>query len=162
MVAESLSEAIVFSFTFIPAVFFVVVFTHLRLNEKRAREEAERLTAELERANRQLAAYAMQVEEMATTQERNRLAREIHDNLGHYLTVVNVQIEAARAVLAANPARAQDALAKAQKLTREGLTAVRQSVSTWRESPLDNQSLADAILGLTAEIRQAGIVAEFR
>ncbi len=150
-----------FTLTFSPAVLFVVVFTKVSINAQQAQKRAEELACELEGANRRLAAYAMQVGEMATTQERNRLAREIHDNLGHYLTVVNVQIEAARAVLAADPAKAQDALAKAQKLTREGLTAVRQSVSALRESPLDNQSLTEAILVLTAEIRQAGIVAEF-
>ncbi|MCZ7672704.1 MAG: histidine kinase [Chloroflexi bacterium] len=72
--------------SFSPAVFFVVVFTKLGKNEREARQRAEELTAELEPANRQLAAYAIQAEELATTQERNRLAREIHDNLGHYLT----------------------------------------------------------------------------
>ncbi|MFQ5436863.1 MAG: sensor histidine kinase, partial [Anaerolineae bacterium] len=144
LVTGSVEEAVGVSFAFVPAVFFVVVFTRLRLNEQQAREKAERLTGELEQANRQLAAYAVQAEEMATTQERNRLAREIHDNLGHYLTVVNVQIEAARTVLELDPAKARDSLAKAQKLTKEGLTAVRQSVSALRESPLDNQTLGDA------------------
>ncbi len=161
MITGSLGEAVGVSFAFIPAVFFVVVFTHLRLNEQRAREKAERLTDELEQANRQLAGYAFQAEEMATTQERNRLAREIHDNLGHYLTVVNVQIEAARVVLHSDPVKAKDALEKAQKLTKEGLTAVRQSVSALRESPLDDQTLVNAIQELAAETRRAGIVAEF-
>jgi signal transduction histidine kinase len=142
------------------AILFVIVFTKLRLNEHVAREKAEKLSDELEAANRQLSAYAIQAEELATTQERNRLAREIHDNLGHYLTVVNVQIEAARAVMATNPAKAQEAMAKAQELTQKGLTAVRQSVRELRESPLENRPLPDAVAALVAETQRAGIATE--
>ena len=142
------------------AILFVIIFTKLRLNEQLARERAEKLTDELEAANRQLSAYAIQAEELATTQERNRLAREIHDNLGHYLTVVNVQIEAARAVMVTNPAKAQAAMAKAQELTQKGLTAVRQSVRELRESPLENRPLPEAIAALVAETQSAGIATE--
>jgi signal transduction histidine kinase len=92
--------------------------------------------------------------------ERNRVAREIHDNLGHYLTVVNVQLEAAKIVMHSQPARAQDALDKAQALTQEGLAAVRHSVSALRESPLENRTLAEAIASLTAELRESGLVTE--
>ncbi|MFQ5398266.1 MAG: sensor histidine kinase [Anaerolineae bacterium] len=157
----SWENALSISLVFSPAVMFVAVLTNLRMNEQRERERVEQLTVELEGANRQLADYASQVEELATTKERNRLAREIHDNLGHFLTVVNVQLEAARAVLKHDPDKALDALEKAQKLTKEGLTAVRQSVSALRESPLDTQSLVDAITALTEETRSAGIVTGF-
>ncbi len=152
-------NAAVFSaLTFSPAILFVVTFTRLRLDEENARKRAEQLTADLEQANRQLAAYATQIEELAITQERNRLAREIHDNLGHYLTVVNVQIEAARLLMEGQPERAQDALAKAQRLTQEGLTAVRQSVSTLRESPIENKPLSEALSALVQESQTAGIL----
>src|SRR5262249_38185058 len=40
-----------------------------------------------------LAQYASSVEDVATLRERNRLARDIHDNLGHYLTAINIQLE---------------------------------------------------------------------
>ncbi len=161
LVTDDISQIPGLALVFIPAILFVVAFTEARLNEQRAREEAENLAQQLEKANRQLATYAGQVEELATIQERNRLAREIHDNLGHYLTVVNVQIEAARAVMAQNPEKALDALDKAQTLTRDGLTAVRQSVATLRESPVDSQSLIDAITALTDQTRSMGLVVEF-
>jgi signal transduction histidine kinase len=80
-------------------ILFLAVFAQMRLREQQARERAERLMAELEEANVQLTAYATQAQELAMTQERNRLAREIHDNLGHTLTIVNVQIEAAKAAM---------------------------------------------------------------
>jgi signal transduction histidine kinase len=144
------------------AVFFVAVFAQLRFDEQRARERAERLTLELEEANRQLAAYATQAEELAMTQERNRLAREIHDNLGHYLTIVNVQIEAAKVVMDSDPHRALAAMNKAQELTQKGLTRVRESVAALRESPVSNRSLDEAIASLVKEAQSSGIVTEFQ
>jgi len=144
------------------AIFFVVVFTQSRLNEQQARENAEQLMAELEEANVQLAAYATQAEELAMTQERNRLAREIHDSLGHYLTIVNVQIEAARVVMDSDPERAWDAINKAQDLTQKGLTRVRESVAALRESPVSNQPLHQAIASLVKETQNTGIVTAFK
>lgn len=155
-------SAFFFAISVSPAIFFVVVFTQQGQRERAARQQAERLTAELAAANHQLAAYAVQAEEMATTEERNRLAREIHDNLGHYLTVVNVQIGAARVLLTAEPERADAALDKAQTLTQEGLAAVRQSVAALRESPLAKRPLPDAIADLVREANNAGIVTEFQ
>jgi signal transduction histidine kinase len=152
-------EAYYYVLTIVPAIVFVVIFTRLVTSEQQARQDAEALTADLEEANRQLAAYSTQVDELARTKERNRLAREIHDNLGHYLTVVNVQIRAAQAVMAANPQKAQEALDKAQRLTQEGLDAVRQSVSALRESPLSGRSLDEAIKLLVEETESSGIVA---
>jgi signal transduction histidine kinase len=144
------------------AVFFVVVFAQLRLNEQHAREYAEDLMVELEQANLQLAAYATQAEELAVTQERNRLAREIHDNLGHYLTTVNVQIEAAKVVMDSEPELALDALNKAQELAQKGLTRVRESVAALRESPVSNRPLSEAITSLVEETQSTGIVTEFK
>lgn len=140
------------------AVVFVVAFAHLTQQAELAQKQSEMLAGELELVNRQLAAYAVQAEELATTQERNRLAREIHDNLGHYLTVINVQIQAAQMLMDKDPHRSALALEKAQQLTQDGLSAVRQSVSALRESPLGGRPLVEAIGLLIAEIRASGIV----
>jgi signal transduction histidine kinase len=144
------------------AIAFVAVFAQMRLNEQQARERAEQLMAELEKANVQLAAYATQAEELAMTQERNRLAREIHDNLGHTLTIVNVQIEAAKVVMDSDPTRALDAMNKAQELTQKGLTRVRESVAALRESPVSNRPLAEAIASLVKEAQSTGLVTELK
>jgi len=134
----------------------------MRLNEQQAREHAEQLMVTLEEANVQLAAYATQAEELAMTQERNRLAREIHDNLGHYLTIVNVQIEAAKVVMDSDPSRALDALNKAQELAQKGLVQVRESVAALRESPVSNRPLSEAIASLVQEAQSSGIITEFK
>ena len=143
-------------------ILFLAMFANMRLNEQQAREHTEKLMVELEQANVQLAAYATQAEELAMTQERNRLAREIHDTLGHYLTIVNVQIEAAKVVMDSDPGRAMDALNKAQELAKKGLTRVRESVAALRESPVSNRPLSEAIAALTQETQSTGIVTEFK
>lgn len=143
------------------AIFFTVIYSQSRLNEQHAREKAEELAKRLEAANHQLAEYASQAEELAATQERNRLAREIHDNLGHYLTIVNVQIEAARVTLDPDPKRALVSLNKAQELVKKGLASVRESVSALRVSPLEDRPLQEAISALVQETQVTGITAKF-
>jgi signal transduction histidine kinase len=133
--------------TLAAAVFAAVLMT-LLVREQDAR-------AELARAHEQLQAYATQAERLAATQERNRVARDIHDGLGHALTVVQMQLKAARAVLEVDPARADGVLAKAQTQAEEALAEVRRSVSALREPrPVP---LPDALRGLAEEMSAAGV-----
>ena len=134
-------------------IVFVAVFTRVAASERDARNA-------LAEANQLLRDHAAQVEELATTKERNRLAREIHDSLGHYLTVVNVQIGAARTVLDQDPTRALDHLSKAQSLTQEGLAEVRQSVATLRASPTESRPLPEALALLIDQWNAAGLRAK--
>ena len=101
------------------AVVFVVVYVGVAAREREARQRVEKLSGE--------------VAQLAAANERNRLAREIHDTLGHYLTVIHVQLEAARALLHSEPDRGLLAINRAQTLAKDGLTAVRQSVKALRE-----------------------------
>lgn len=142
------------------AMVFTLVFTGVAVREQSIREEAGRLAVELREANQKLREYAVRVEDLATMEERNRLAREIHDSLGHYLTVINVQLGAAQAVLDQDPERARLAVSQAQRLTQEGLDAVRQSVAALREAPLSNRSLVEAVRGLLDEVRTSGVVTQ--
>src|SRR6266436_769059 len=131
-------DAIAIAIVYGVGIVFVVVFTRVAASERAARTE-------LAKANQQLRDHAAQVEELATTKERNRLAREIHDTLGHYLTVVNVQIGAAQTILGQDRSRALDHLAKAQTLTQDGLAEVRRSVATLRSSPTESRPLPQAL-----------------
>jgi signal transduction histidine kinase len=109
----------------------------------------------------ELARYVTEVEEIAMLRERNRLAREIHDNLGHYLTAVNMQIEAAMAVLDTDQERTRQALTKAQTLTKEGLSEIRRSINALRANPIENRALHEAILLLVEEHRAAGYAVDY-
>jgi signal transduction histidine kinase len=134
--------------TYVAAAFTAVV-TELLRREQRAR-------AELAEANTRLRGYAAQAEELATTQERNRVARDIHDGLGHHLTVVQMQVRAARAVLASDPARADAVLAKAQQQSTEALAEVRRSVAALR-APRTMPPLPESLKVLAEETSAAGV-----
>ncbi len=142
-------------------VFFTYAFSIMLVRSERERSVMARLAAELRVANQKLSDYAAQVEELAITRERNRVAREIHDSLGHYLTVANVQLEAARVLFDSDPTRAKDALTKAQTLTKGGLNEVRRSVAALRSSPLDNRSLPVALRDLAQEGQSSGLIIQF-
>lgn len=145
---------------FVAGLIFIVVFTQMALNEESSRREVERLLNELTAVNQRLREYAIQAEDLATAKERNRLAREIHDGLGHYLTTIYMQIQAARAVSGNDKGRAEAILSKAQNLTQEALADVRHSVAALR-SPIDgHKPLADMIGGLLDGARNAGIEPE--
>ncbi len=160
VLVEGWRSALLASMTLLPGIAFAILYTRMLVAAQNARLEVERLAAELAAANRKLGAYAVQAEELATTKERNRLAREIHDSLGHYLTVINVQLEAARAVLDRDRMGARTALDRAQSLTRDGLAEVRRSVATLRATPTDSRPLPEAVAALVAESRAAGIAIE--
>ncbi len=140
---------------------FVLVVSRMFLLQHRARIEVESLARKLADANEQLRSQAAAIEELAKTKERNRIARDIHDGLGHYLTVVHVQLEAAQALLARDPKTARSALLKAQELTREGLADVRRSVAVLRGSAPQRQLVA-AIEKLAAECSAEGIDAALK
>jgi signal transduction histidine kinase len=113
-----------------PAGFaFVAAFTFNAMSERRLRIQATELLEELNQAHKQLQVYTDQVEELAVARERNRIAGEIHDTLGHYLTVVNVQLETAQKLLSRNPQTALEAVTTAKGQADEALREVRRSVA---------------------------------
>jgi signal transduction histidine kinase len=144
------------------AILFVLLFSAVILRERRARVESERLAAQLAGANRRLAELAVEAEELAAARERNRLAREIHDSVGHSLTVANVQIEAAGVHLERDRERAGAALGKAAGAVKQGLADLRRSVGALRGGPLGDRGLAGALDGLRAEAEAEGLEASVR
>jgi two-component system NarL family sensor kinase len=92
--------------------------------------------------------------ESAQTEERNRLAREIHDTLAQDLSAVIFQLEAAEALLAqaAEPERIQRSVTAALGLARKGLDEARRSVLDLRAAPLEGRTLPVALAALAAEV----------
>lgn len=125
------------------------------LAERQNQAQLAVVNAQLESANTQLRQYALRIEDLATVQERNRIAREIHDALGHSLTVFNLHLEAALRLFETDPAEAKALLLEAKQLGKTALSEVRQSVSALRSDPLQGQSLAVAITGLVAEFQRS-------
>ncbi|HKV11271.1 MAG TPA: GAF domain-containing sensor histidine kinase [Thermoanaerobaculia bacterium] len=90
--------------------------------------------------------------ESAQTEERNRLAREIHDTLAQDLSAIAFQLEAAEALLAeqAEPDRVQRSVSAALDLARKGLEETRRSVLDLRAAPLEGKTLPAALEALAA------------
>ncbi|MBU1879160.1 MAG: histidine kinase dimerization/phosphoacceptor domain-containing protein, partial [Chloroflexi bacterium] len=100
-------------------------FGYLSYSWTRAEEAQLRtqvLLEDLQEAHRQLRAYADRVEELAVVEERNRLAREMHDTLGHRLTVAAVQLEGAQRLIPSNPDRAARMVGTVREQVREALS----------------------------------------
>lgn len=91
--------------------------------------------------------------EAAQTEERNRLAREIHDTIAQDLSAITFQLEAAEAILGAqgDPERAQRSVSAALGLARKGLEEARRSVLDLRAAPLEGRTLPVALAALVAE-----------
>lgn len=98
-------------------------------------------------ANRRLQRYAIALEELATSRERNRLARELHDTLAHSLSALTVQLEAVRALWDVNRVAARQQLDQADQTARHGLTEARRALRALRASPLQD-------LGLCLSLRE--------
>lgn len=136
---------------YFPAFLFTLLCSLIARQANLGKDRAERLSAELTTANAQLRAHAAQADELATTRERNRLAREIHDGVGHYLTVIKVQLDAAAALLPSDPQRAAASVEKAARLAGEALDDVRRSVGTLG-ADAERPPLMDTLRHLVADV----------
>lgn len=135
---------------------FTIVCVQMVVATERSHAEAHRIALRLAEANSELAAHALQAEELAAARERSRLAREIHDLIGHHLTVVGVQLEAALSLHDRQPGKAMEAVRNARECAGEGLREIRNSVESLRAGPLENRTLCEALLALVTESERAG------
>jgi two-component system, sensor histidine kinase and response regulator len=126
----------------------------LQLQLQAQNQQLQETQAELSQALEQERSLKRRMEEMAALAERNRIAREIHDSLGHSLTALNVQLQAVASFLLADPTQAQSFLAQAQRLGTTAMQEVRQSVKALRSDEPERQSLEEAIAALAEEFRQ--------
>src|SRR5712691_8942989 len=160
-----LSAFLAISFSF--AVVFVVLMARVvclekagRVREQASRIRAEELLAEVEHAHRQLQVYAERVAELATTEERNRVAREIHDGLGHALIAINVQLEKALVYYDKQPQEALQAMSDAKRVVKEALQDVRYSVRVLRTEQ-EAFACTQGITLLVEQLRENGLAVDF-
>ncbi len=120
--------------------FLIVGFLVSRMNNAQRLQQAE-----MEQANRKLLGYAMTMEQLSTTRERNRLARELHDTLAHTLSGLAVQLGAIKALWGKHETAAREKLDDAIVVTRSGLDETRRALKSLRASPLEDLGLCLAI-----------------
>jgi signal transduction histidine kinase len=134
------------------SLFFVLKLVSTLLSERRAKEE-------LAAAHEQLRQYALQIEELAAVRERNHIAREIHDSLGHTLTAQNIQLQTAAKLWQRDPNKAHSFLQQAQQLAATAMQEVRRSVRALREDASEEPPLEEAINHLAKDFQQGTGVA---
>ena len=106
------------------------------------------------KARRSLASHSTTLEHLATSRERNRLARELHDTLAHSLSGIAVQLEAVKSVWDDDTERARSMLDQALTDARSGLGEARRAIQTLRASPLDDLGLVGAVAALADNCEQ--------
>lgn len=123
---------------------FVLLLVNSLVNERQGRRK-------LAFAHEQLYQYSLQIEDQATLQERTRIAREMHDSLGHLLTAQSVVLENAALSLTTNFQEAEAFLNDSRRLGVEARQELRRSILMLRSDPLRGRPLEEAIAHLTDE-----------
>ena len=142
-------------------ILFVLYCIYLISAQRSQIDEVNRLNHELQSANEQLKEYADVSESMAKTRERNRLAREIHDTLGHTLTGLAAGIDACIATIDTSPELTRKQLSILADVSRDGLKEVRRSVSELQPDSLARLSLEVAIRKMITDMSSVSNVQIF-
>ncbi|MFB9328870.1 sensor histidine kinase [Paenibacillus aurantiacus] len=143
-------------------ILFAGIVSAVIQHYQRARDEAKQLYAELKQSHEQLREYALQTEEWAATRERVRIARDIHDTVGHKLTALLVQMQLARKLSERDASRSREIYLTCEELIKSSLQEVRLSVRAIRDEPAGNDSLPDSLEKLCAEFAKfTGVQTDF-
>jgi signal transduction histidine kinase len=134
---------------------FFAIFAHALSRADSARRRSQALLAELQKAHEQLHEYALRIEELVIVQERSRLAREMHDTLGHRLTVASVQLEGAQRLCTVDPDKAASMMGVVRDEVREALAELRSTVAALRTPIEADLQLRSSLLLLADRFAQA-------
>ena len=123
----------------IPVIIFVVTYVTLYRRQTDAREQAQALAKELEKVNQELSKYATQVEDLTIANERQRMARDLHDTLSQGLTGIILQLEAVEAHLSNDRVeKARIIVSNAMLQARSTLADARSAIDDLRGSQPDS------------------------
>ena len=138
---------------------YIILLVRVQLSEKERilglNEKLNKANEELRQANIQLENYAKESEKVVKTKERNRLAREIHDALGHALTGIITGIEACTTLMDVAPEATKEQLRAIAEVARQGVTDVRRSIKELRPDALEKRDLENALIQMMDEMRSA-------
>ena len=145
----SLESLMVCLNTLLFVLYMILLFT----GQKEENVRIRKLNEQLNQANDQLRDYAINMERMAEMRERNRLAREIHDTLGHTLTAIIMCADAGLTLFDVAPEESKKRIQIVAQSARNGLTDVRRSIKALRPDALEHSSLSEALEGLVENFR---------
>lgn len=148
-------EALIALFVYGGGNAFFGSFANALVQADTARRKSQALLEELQEAHHQLQEYALRAEELAVVEERNRLAREMHDTLGHRLTVASVQLEGAQRLCPTDPQQAASMVGTVREQVREALSELRSTVAALRTPVEADLQLHSSLTRLIAHFEKA-------
>lgn len=143
-----MGRQVIISLNLITFMIWLLLYILTALKEKQQIEAKLQLAAQ---ANRDLENYMALSEKIAEDRERKRIARDIHDTLGHALTGISAGLDAVDVLVDNNPSLAKEQLRKISKAVRDGLSDVRRSLKNLRPTALENATLEEAMKNLCKE-----------
>ena len=133
------------AFSFMSAFIRSIILGILGVLEYRIVTSQRQQRAELVDANEKLTHYAMTIEQLTVSRERNRMARELHDTLAHTLSSVAVELEAIKTLVKPKPAEAIKLVDQSLGITRTGLNETRKALQDLRALPIEDLGLTLAL-----------------
>lgn len=141
---------------------FVITLSQVLLRYSEQTRRANNLLEQLKAVNAELVAARQREKELAIAEERLRVARDLHDGLGHHLTALSIQLQAVEKLVKLDPNMASEAAHNARSEVQAALKEVRQSVGSLREAPIDTSNLPLAIARLVEDTgKQSGLQTRF-
>lgn len=134
-------------------VFIISLMTYIiySVTENHKIEEKLLMAAQ---ANTRLKEYVAVSEKITEDRERRRIAREIHDTIGHALTGISAGIDAVTVLIDLDPEHAKKQLSSVSNVVREGIVDVRRSLNKMRPGDLENRTLKDALEKMLSEYQE--------
>lgn len=128
----NLSNVSQLAFFLMISVLILVIAGFAQLN-KEEKDRKDVLYKELLDAHKQLKQYTDEVNRLSVVEERNRIARDIHDTLGHNMTALIMQLQMGSHLLKEDVSKAEELIANAVKTAKDSMTSIREVVETLRE-----------------------------
>ncbi|EGW41257.1 sensor histidine kinase [Desulfosporosinus sp. OT] len=113
------------SFLSYSSILCILYLAHAVRNE---REGTKKLNDELKSSNIKLQEYSLKVEELTIAKERQRMAQELHDSLGHSLMALTMHLEFAEKIFDTMPEKAKEVILKAKKISKDSTASLRMAV----------------------------------
>jgi signal transduction histidine kinase len=136
---------------------FAMVVQHMiseRYERNQLIQQLAQAHSELEAAHRQLAESAAQQQELAVLRERTRLAREMHDTVGHALVLISIKLEAARRLRERDPQRCDEEMEATGEIARATMNDLRASIANLRSPVLEREPASRALASYAREMAQ--------
>jgi signal transduction histidine kinase len=152
-----------FGLTYVAGCLLISILSSVTQRADQARFESQTLLAELQEANKKLQDYTRQVEALAAAEERNRLARELHDSVSQTIFSMNLTAQSAKILLERDPERVSGLLDHLQSLSQNALGEMRSLIQQLRPHSIVENGLAAALKKHAAErLDQDGLIVDLK